>query len=804
MRMFIPRPQRQDVRADSAWDHAVFALILAVGFSLRFAWLDAPTLIRDEALGLLAAERSPFYIIARALTSDAHPPYFYFLIKGFLVFGDSVFSLRFFSAASGTAAIWFMRRFVGRIASKESALIASGLIACYFLHIQISRTIRPHPFIVMLTIVSMSFFLDILRKPDTRNLVKIAVINLLLLLFHFNALLVVGTQIALTALFLPGAWNSGARRHYLLFIGISATSMAVNLPLFLLRLGNFPGFDLNISMAWTLERTLVNLDKMMAIVPLEHASLVGWALFLLGSALLLRKDRFAALILLSGVFMPLIVLILVKYGLFYEPWHISFIIPCLLAIIAVAISRLARGPRAARAAALLIPLAGAAFIFSSKHDALYAKSSSLFGYEECVKKVALEIENAEAPQAVLFNRIYELGFANWYVRQSPLGDLRRNSLGPQDKTLGLVLVSNGPIYSDQDNEKEVERLAAKLLADFGAPSGAKDLGCAGIRRWSYPRAPGVALDIPADKVSFSAYPPEFFKYVYRAKDVQAYLSPLQCSLFPSGYDRPGSFTVRFMSASGASLPPADLTLDIFFSNASARNEFKASYAFDGGAQVAAGTANDEGEETLRIRIKRPSRFRTLDVVCAMTASGRYPSFYSVSDSIQFSKMELTATFPAQEAFASDVPLAVSGLSQVERASEGGYRWGMGPETTLRFNLERPEEARLAVALNNPIPGQGVVILANGKPLKRLENLAPQPWLAETTNLELSFPGRRGENVVALRYDRFNGKEAGERPENFARNDGRPLAMAFTMLRVLAPRSAASPLPVRELSPPHSR
>jgi len=793
MRMFVPQPQRPQAE-DSVWDRVIFALILAIGFLLRFAWLDAPTLIRDETLGLLAAERSPYYILARALTSDTHPPYFYFLIKGFLAFGESVFCLRLFSAASGVAAIWCMRRFVLRLASKETALIASGLLACYFLHIQISRTIRPHPFIVLLTIISLSLFLDYLRTPDKKKLLLTVFFNLLLLLLHFNALLVLGTEIALAALFLPGVWRLDKKRSYVLFITLSTLSMAVNLPLFILRLGNFPGFNLNISMAWTFERTLVNLDKMMAIFPLEHASWFGWALFLLGSVLLVRKDGFSAFILLSGVFMPLIVLILARYGLFYEPWHISFIIPCLLAVIAVAISWLARGPRASRAAALLIPLAGAAIIYSSRFDALYAMSASIFGYEECAKKVALELRSMRIPRAVLFNEIFELGFANWYLRQLAAGDFRHNVLRPEDKVLDLALVSNGPIYSDQNNAEEVEKRAATLLADFGLPVETKDLGCSVVRRWNFHRAPGVALDEPAGKASFSAYPPDFFRHVFAAKDVQIYLSPLGCILFPAGFDRPGSFTVRFMNAPGASLPSADLTLDIFFSNASALNLFQASYAFDGESPVTAVASSEEGKAALRVHIKRPGWFRWLDVTCALTASGRYPSFYSMSDSIRFSRMELSVEPPAPEAFSSDVPLVETGISGLERAKEGDYRWGMGPETTLRFNLERPEEARLEAAFSNPIPGQGVTVLANGKPIKRLENLAPQPWLVGTTALNLAFPGKSGENVITLRYDGWNGREA---REAFARDDGRPLAMAFTRLRVVAPRSAASPLSVIE-------
>lgn len=774
---------------------AILSIIVGIGFVLRFAWLDVPTLIRDEALVLVAAEQSPLFILLRALATDAHPPYFYFLSKVLLFLGHSDFATRFFPALAGTAAVFFLHRFAARLLSRETALIAAALLAGYFLHIQISRTVRPHPYIVCLTVVSLSWLLDFLRTPCRKTLVKLSGLNVALLLFHFNALLVVGAQMALVVCILPGAWRTQTQRWFIRFLVISGASMVVNLPMFLFRLGNFPGFNLNISMQWTLGRSVVNLNKMMELFPLEPSILAGWLLFGLGMGLLLARKRFAALFLACNIFLPILALILAKYGLFYEPWHISFIIPCLLTVCAHALAWLLRTQRLAGTAALVIPACAALVIFLSRHDALYSMQASIFGYEECNKKIAMALPRGlGAPQAVLFNEAFELNFVNWYTRQFSSLNLNRNILGPEDSSVDLALVATGPIYSDADNAAEVTRRAEKLLTDFGKERSVETLSCSTIHRWNYARSPGVHLNAPLDKAAFTAYAPEFLKRVWQARDVSIYLSPLAHSVYPSAFDRPGSFTVRYQNE--APLPATDLALDLHYSLEGSGNNFAVACSFDDApAQEVFTSSVPAGTDPKRILLRASKPFRTLDVTCTMISSSLTPSFYSMSDAVRFNKMELTSLPSAQEAFLFDLPVAVRDLSQIENTPEGSYRWGSGPETALRFKVNQPGRIRLEIALNNPIPGQGVTVLVNGEGVKRLENMPARPWLQNPENVLLDVDAKAGENTVVLRYDLWNGKYPAPHHANFAPGDGRKLAMAFTRLRLVAPSMAGASLAV---------
>ena len=768
---------------------AILAFIVGIGFLLRFAWLDGPTLMRDEALVLVAAQQSPLYILLRALATDAHPPYFYYLTKMLLVFGHSDFATRFFPALAGTGAVFFLHRFAARLLSREAALLAAALLAGYFLHIQISRTVRPHPYIVCFTVVSLSWLLDFLRDPNRRNLLKLTGVNLALLLFHFNALLVVGAQMALVACLLPGAWHSRSRRSFILFLGVSVASMAFNLPMFLYRLGKFPGFNLNLSMRWTLERSIVNLNKMMAIFPLEPSIAAGWLLFATGLGLLLIRKRFAALYLSCMIFLPISALILAKYGLFYEPWHISFIIPCLLAVCAHALSWILRTRALVSAAALAIPISAALVIFLTRHDALYSMPASIFGYEECNKKLAMALpRGVGTPHAVLFNDVSELNFVNWYTRQFSSLDLTRNILSPRDSLADLSLVASGPIYSDAENAAEVARRADRLLADFGTQRSVETLSCSAIHRWDYPRNPGVRLDGPPAKASFTAYAPEFLKHVWQANDVQIYLSPLAHSVFPAAFDRPGSFTARYQS--GTPLPAMDLALELRYALEGRGNTFAVACSFDEGPPQQALTAHEPGgPDQKRILLRAPAPFRTLDVTVTMTTSSLSPSFYSVSDAVRFEKMELSALPAAPKAFQMDLPVATHDLSKVETVPEGVYRWGSGPETALRFKVARAGRIRLELGFNNPIPGQGVTVLMNGAQATRIEDMSPQPWLINSQTMSLDLDAQPGENVIVFRYDLWNGKHPAPHHANFAPGDGRKLAMAFTRLRLLVPELA---------------
>ncbi|MFP5258474.1 MAG: glycosyltransferase family 39 protein [Acidobacteriota bacterium] len=769
-----------------AGEYCLVACIMAIAFVLRFAWLDTPTLILDEALVLTAAEQSPLYIFLRSLATDAHPPYFYYITKLLLVFGHSDFATRFFPALFGTATVFFLYRLGLRLLTREASLLATALMACSVLHIQISRTVRPHPYIVCLATLSLAWLLDFLRQPCRRTLLKVTGLNFLLLIFHFNTLLIVGAQIALVIVYLYGVRKTPAMLWYRRFLYVSVASLSLELPMLFYRMGKFPGFNMNKSMLWTFERSLANLSRLLQIFPWEASTAAGWIVFCLGLVLLFAYQRQTCIVLANCIFLPIIALILAKYGIFYEPWHIAFIIPGILLVCAHALAWMLRPRPLAQLASLAIALVCAFVIVHDKHDDLYAQGSSIFMHDECYKTIATNLpSNVNKPGAVIFNNVADFSFVNWYNRQFSALDLAATALTPDDAAMDLTLVATGPIYTDADNTQGVARLAEQLLADFGPNRQDKDLTCATIRYWNAPRTPGIRLDSSPSKKVFSAYAPEFLKKVWKSQDVQIYLSPLANHVYPSAFDHPGSFTARY--ASDTPIPAGDLALDLDYTLDGQGNTLAATCSFDdGAAQPLFVTHDPTGPTSKRYIIRAPKAFYAVDVAVTMVTSSRSPSFYNVSDAVHFEQMALSVLPPLPEAFQSDVPVAGQAISPVEDAPEGRYRWGLGPETTLRFMTAKPGTVRLLLGLNNPIAGQTMTILINGAPAQRLDNLPAQPWLKETRELTLDLDARAGENTITLGYDLWNAPNPSAPQAHFAPGDGRSLAMAFTRLGLLVP------------------
>jgi len=557
----------------------------------------------------------------------------------------------------------------------------------------------------------------------------------------------------------------------------------LDIPLLLLRLGKFPGFDLNLSMGWTLQRSLVNLDKMLALFPLPMASIAGWTLFAIGVMHLVRWRRMQACYLGAFIVLPLGVLILAKYGLFYEPWHIAFIIPSLLAFCAQGLAVLV--PRAAwvQMAAVIIPCAASLFFLTVRHDAFYAANSSIFGYEECYKKIATALPRyLKSPDAILFNESFERNFVNWYVQQFSRSDLTLNRIRALDPSVSVALVADGPIYSDQNHPEETRQIADELLADFGPPTNIEPLSCATITAWDLLRHPGSVMSNLPYNGTFNAYAPEFLRTVLHAENVQILLSPQAHTIAPTTYDQPGRFTARFENRTGAET--MNLDLGITFRKTGNSHLLNIFCSFDGQEpeQVFALTQVWSADGA-RIRLQRLQPFTFLDVTVEMADPETNVSFYGMSDAIRFEKMRLAARALTPD-LDSGVAVLEENLGDVETAPEGRYRWGSGPESKLHFNLKKAKPMRLELDFNNPIEGQVLEIITNGTILKTIGPLAAQKWLGQTTSAHLDFEGLSGDNIITFRYKTYNHNKSGHPESTFAASDGRRLAVAFTKLRIL--------------------
>lgn len=148
-------------------------------------------------------------------------------------------------------------------------------------------------------------------------------------------------------------------------------------------------------------------------------------------------------------------------------------------------------------------------------------------------------------------------------------------------------------------------------------------------------------------------------------------------------------------------------------------------------------------------------------------------------------LEERATFTA-DLFDGARPLPanfkVSGLLPLECEGTERWRWALGPTTMVAFALPLPRTVRLEARVNNPVPGQELVVTANGERALTVSIPDVQPWMKQTTSVIAEFPGREGLNVVTIEYRGWNHQTV-----TFAPNDPHPLALAFTAFTVTTRR-----------------
>ncbi|MFP5220965.1 MAG: glycosyltransferase family 39 protein [Acidobacteriota bacterium] len=749
---------------DTGWMIAV-GVVAVAAFALRIYALGTPEFLHDEGLVANAALRDWRYIFIRSWVEDAHPPFFYLLAKTILTFGSSSFLLRLPSVLAGTAAVLLLYRLGARLISRQAGLTACALLAVHLLHVELSRVLRPHALIMALAILSFLKLLDFLDKPDRRNLILLVLVNFALLLLHFNSILIVGAEFVIIAA------HALVRRGPLVKAGLAlcaltAASMGVNAVFLLRRLNNFPGVQVNVPMLWTLNRTLENLYNLLSVLPFSWAGYLGIALFALGAWRLAPQPRVLAM-LLGMICLPLLVLILARYGIIYHETHIAFILPFLLLVCAAGLASLTRLPRLAAACILL---SGTVLLASEKHQDVYAPDAILFGGGGSFSQgeVARLISRpGDVPVVAVTEPSWLMDFVNWHYRRQHGVSLSANAIAPGDEFVDYVT------FLAQDGE------SAGLGVPAGVPVSSESIRGVTLSRWILPRSPvRKVMELPA-RVVFAPDPESFFPYVLETTGLSARLSPLGNRLCPSEHGSEGSFTVRLSNASGRHAP--NVLVEMNTTAMRQGDSLEVSYRFDDEPfQRAIGLGNPVGDGTISLHVRRDAPYATLDIRVRLASGRDSATFYNIPESPGFNGMTVSLS-PADDQFDFEIPVVQSQIDAPEQSGDSRFRWGKGPESILLFATSSPEPVTLELDASSPIPAQRVEVLLNGSSAGALD----LPHAGETGSLRLTLPCAAGSNVILLRYARWNHGDHADPAETFAPQESRTLAAAFTRLRLVA-------------------
>jgi hypothetical protein len=183
------------------------ALSLAAA-AIRFATIDVQSYWFDEALTAKLVGMPFGDMLSRLPDTELTPPLYYVLAWPWAhLFGTHEAALRSFSALAGIAVVP-VAYLVGREAVSQTAgLVAAALVAFNPLLIWYSQESRPYSLLVLLSGLSLLFFLRGLRRRRQHDLWAWALASQLALLTHYFAAFLVVPE----ALWLAWVWRPRAR-----------------------------------------------------------------------------------------------------------------------------------------------------------------------------------------------------------------------------------------------------------------------------------------------------------------------------------------------------------------------------------------------------------------------------------------------------------------------------------------------------------------------------------------------------------------------------------------------------------------
>jgi len=119
-------------------------------------------------------------------------------------------------------------------------------------------------------------------------------------------------------------------------------------------------------------------------------------------------------------------------------------------------------------------------------------------------------------------------------------------------------------------------------------------------------------------------------------------------------------------------------------------------------------------------------------------------------------------------------LYIAGLGNIEGTAPDNWRWALGSETTLVFNLDEPQKLTLSFKFDNAIDGQNVTVEFNGVAVATFNNLKKGTSVDRVIEIQAS----KGLNRITFNYKYWNQNQI-----TFAPKDSRPMSVSFTRLLI---------------------
>jgi mannosyltransferase len=179
----------------------ILLAILSIGLFLRVYDLSNESLWLDEGFSIKFANLSLSQIF---YLQETNPPLYYIILHWWIIlFGDSEFSVRFPSVMFGFLSIFMIYKVGNQIFNKDVGILSSLLLGLSVFHIRYSQEARTYSLSVLLTLLSIYFFIKLLRKSSSTVLLGYILYSALLIYSHIYGLFIIIFQnIYIIALYL--------------------------------------------------------------------------------------------------------------------------------------------------------------------------------------------------------------------------------------------------------------------------------------------------------------------------------------------------------------------------------------------------------------------------------------------------------------------------------------------------------------------------------------------------------------------------------------------------------------------------
>ena len=173
----------------------------AIALFLNLMYLPLPSLWVDEAWLANVSKEPISVIVSKLLTTDAHLPVYYLIIKFTrLIFGGSEAALRFPALLFGLSLVPTVYFFGKELFSKRVGLWAAFLAATSYFIIWFSHQARMYTLTALLSVLSSYFFARLLKNFNRKNFLFYVLFGVLGVYTHYWLILVLFSHFAFLVL----------------------------------------------------------------------------------------------------------------------------------------------------------------------------------------------------------------------------------------------------------------------------------------------------------------------------------------------------------------------------------------------------------------------------------------------------------------------------------------------------------------------------------------------------------------------------------------------------------------------------